>query len=104
MSNLLPCPACQRHVGSEETTCPFCQATLSLERPCAGGCSGPLPARLARAALVAAAAGALGAACQSQRMVFPPYGLSPLPDAGAQSTHDAGEPTDGSPDSKDAGK
>lgn len=103
MNNLLPCPACQRHVGSEETTCPFCQATLSPKRPCAGGCSGPLPARLARAALVAAAAGALGAACQSQSSIVP-YGVTPLFDAGTQSTQDMGEPTDGSPDSKDAGK
>jgi len=104
MSNLLPCPACRRHVALEETICPFCQATLSPQRPCAGGCSSPLPARLARAAVVAAAAGALGAACQSQRMVFLPYGVPPHFDAGAQSTHDMEEPTDGSADSKDAGK
>ncbi len=74
------------------------------KRLCAGGCSGPIPARLVRAALVAAAAGALGAACQN-RSIEPPYGGVPLFDAATQSTHDAGEPTDGSPDSKkDGGK
>jgi hypothetical protein len=103
VSNLLLCPGCQRHVRSEETNCPFCQATLAPTRPCAGGCSGSSPARLARAALIAAAAGALGAGCQSQS-VFPPYGVPPHLDAGTQAAHDTGEPTDGSPDSKDGGK
>ena len=28
MSCLAPCPACNRHVASDETTCPFCSAVL----------------------------------------------------------------------------
>jgi len=103
MSSLIPCPGCDRHVKSDETTCPFCQAALASTRPCVGGCSGPPPARLARAALVAAGAALLGAACQSQSVIVP-YGVSPQPDAGSQSDRDAGAPTDGTPDSGDAAK
>jgi hypothetical protein len=102
MSDLIPCPGCQRHVQSQETSCPFCQVALSPARPCTG-CSGPLPARLARAALVAAGAALLGAACQSQSAIVP-YGVSPFPDAGTDSANDAGAPTDGSPDTDDAAK
>jgi hypothetical protein len=103
MSSLVPCPGCDRHVRSDETTCPFCQAALAPTRPCVGGCSGPPAARLARAALVAAGAALLGAACQSQS-VLAPYGTPPHFDAGTQSDRDAGEPTDGPPDSGDAAK
>jgi hypothetical protein len=103
MSDLIPCPGCQRHVQSQETSCPFCQVALSPPRSCAGGCSGPLPARLARAALVAAGAALLGAACQSQSAIVP-YGVSPFPDAGTDSPQDAGPATDGSPDADDAAK
>jgi hypothetical protein len=103
MSQLVPCPGCDRHVKSEDTTCPFCQAALAPARPCTG-CSGPLAPRLARAALVAAGAALLGAACESSRSVVVPYGVSPWPnlDAAAQSDRDAGEPADGAPDSGDA--
>jgi hypothetical protein len=103
MSSLVPCPGCDRHVESGETTCPFCQAALAPRQPCVGGCSGPPAARLARAALVAAGAALLGAACQSQS-VLAPYGTPPPPhvDAGAQSDRDAGKRTDGPPDSVDA--
>jgi hypothetical protein len=103
MSSLVPCPGCDRHVKSEDTTCPFCQAALAPARPCVG-CSGPLAPRLARAALVAAGAALLGAACQS-RSVIVPYGVSPQPrfDAGTQSDGD-GAPADGPPDSGDAAK
>ena len=102
MSQLLPCPACQRHVESHETSCPFCAAALSPTPACAGGCSGP--PRLARAALLAAGAALLGAACQSSRSAIVPYGIAPYPDAGADSTPDDGAPTDGAPDAGDATK
>ena len=102
MSSLVPCPGCDRHVRSDETTCPFCQAALAPARPCVG-CSGPPAARLARAALVAAGAALLGAACQSQSVLVP-YGVPPHFDAGTQSDRDAGAPTDGTPDSGDAAK
>ncbi len=88
---------CNRHVRSDETTCPFCQAALAPRQACAGGCAGSTPAGLTRAALVAAAAGALGAACQTQS-VLPPYGVPPHVDASTQSAHDAGQPTNGAPE------
>jgi hypothetical protein len=101
MSSLAPCPGCDRHVESGETTCPFCQAALAPRQPCVGGCSGPPAGRLARAALVAAGTALLGAACQSQS-VLAPYGTPPQFDASAQAHQDAGKPTDGATDSSDA--
>jgi hypothetical protein len=102
MSSLVPCPGCDRHVESEERTCPFCQAALAPRQPCVGACPGPLAPRLARAALVAAGAALLGAACQSSQSTIVPYGVPPRPEAGAQTHQDAGESTDGPPDSGDA--
>lgn len=102
MSQLLPCRACQRHVNSEETSCPFCQA-LAPTKACTGACSGLLSARLARAALVAAGAALLGAACESNSAIVP-YGIPPQFDAGTESPQDGGAPTDGSPDADDAAK
>jgi hypothetical protein len=115
MSALVPCPGCDRHVKSEDTTCPFCQAALAPARPCTG-CSGPSAPRLVRAALVAAGAALLGAACQSSTSVLVPYGVPPHFDAAAPSGGDAGsdrdagsdqdarKATDGPPDSGDAAK
>jgi len=105
MSALVPCSGCNRHVKSDETICPFCQAAVTPAAPesCAGRCARPSPARLVSAALVAAGAALLGAACESSQSAFPPYGLPPHYDAGTQSHPDAGEPSDG-PDSGDAKK
>jgi hypothetical protein len=103
MSQLITCPACQRHVKSDEAACPFCQTTFSPAPPCAGGCSGPTAARLAKAALVAAGAALLGAACQSHSAIVP-YGTPPQFDAGTDTHQDAGEPSDGPPDGGDAAK
>ena len=100
MSDLIPCRACQRHVASNEASCPFCGAH-SPAQPCTG-CSGPTAARLAQAALVAAGAAALlGASCSSNSVIVP-YGLPPHQDATVDSPQDAGAPTDGSPDTDDA--
>jgi hypothetical protein len=96
MSHLVPCPDCNRHVESAETTCPFCQAALAPRPACTGCRSGPPAARVASAALVAAGVALLGAACQSQSAVVP-YGVPPQFDAGTESDADAGEPTDGPP-------
>lgn len=101
---LLPCRGCHRHVESHETSCPFCGVPLSPTQPCNGRCSGLPAARLARAALVAAGAALLGAACQSSQSVIAPYGTPPHFDAGTDSPQDAGAPTDGSPDANDAEK
>ncbi|HEY6725729.1 MAG TPA: hypothetical protein VI197_16960, partial [Polyangiaceae bacterium] len=47
---LIPCPACQRHVYTTETTCPFCQGVLP---PLDAGISRRVPVgRMSRAALV----------------------------------------------------
>ena len=101
MSELHPCPACQRHVASTEMSCPFCGVALSPTRPCTGRCSGLPAPRLARAALVAAGAALLGAACESSQSVLAPYGTPPHFDAATESPPDAGTPTDGSPDADD---
>jgi hypothetical protein len=54
-SHLLPCPACNRHVQTSESACPFCQQILSEEfratRPRALPCT-----RLTRAAVFAVGA------------------------------------------------
>ena len=90
MSCLAPCPACQRHVATDETTCPFCATALPDSFRDALSCRKP-PGRLSRAAMVAAGAALLGAeACSNS--IAPAYGISPPPpDAGA----DTG-PSDGS--------
>ncbi len=100
MSALVPCSGCNRHVKSNETSCPFCQAALA-PGACSGRCARPAPARLAGAALVAAGAALLGAGCQSSSpSVAPPYGLPPHFDAGRPAdsaggqTVDAGAKTD----------
>lgn len=100
MSHLHPCPGCDRHVSSQETTCPFCQAALIPTRICATGCSGPPAVRPLRVALMAAGAALLGAACQTQS-VTPPYGIPPHFDAGTQSDGDAAEAIDAPPDAGD---
>jgi hypothetical protein len=84
MSALVPCPGCNRHVKSDETNCPFCQAAVApvASESCSGRCARPFPSRLASAALVAAGAALLGAACESSPSVFPPYGISPHYDGG----------------------
>jgi len=104
VSELIPCPGCQRHVQSNEAACPFCGGALSAVSPCNGRCSGPTAARVAKAALVAAGAAILGAACGSSPSVIVPYGVPPQPDAGMQSHSDAGEPADTAPDGTDGSK
>jgi hypothetical protein len=88
MSCLAPCPACDRHVATDETVCPFCSAALPDSFRLQARCERP-GGRLNRAALLAAAGAALiGAeACGSGVAL---YG-APLPDAGLE----AG-PNDGS--------
>ncbi|HXT98682.1 MAG TPA: hypothetical protein VN853_20450 [Polyangia bacterium] len=73
MSQLLPCPACSRHVDAAETACPFCAAVLSESfrtmRPPA-----PPRRRLSRAALMAAGATLVGAAACSSSAPSPGTG------------------------------
>ena len=96
MSTLIPCPGCNRHVKSDETTCPFCQSAVTSVAPgaCSGRCARPSPARLVGAALVAAGAALLGAACESSShttSTFPPYGLPPHFDAGTPADSGSGQ-------------
>jgi hypothetical protein len=104
MSSLVLCPGCDRHVKSDDTACPFCQAALvsqPVSAACQGPCSGHRSPRLGRAALMAAGAALLCAACG--RSTTAAYGVAIFPDAGAQ-TVDAGTQTDAGVDSSDAAK
>jgi hypothetical protein len=105
MSALVPCPGCNRHVKSDETTCPFCQAAVTPDAPqsCAGRCARPSPARLVGAALVAAGAALLGAACENSQSPLPAYGIPPHFDAGTPADSGNGQ-TDAGPDAGDAAK
>ncbi|MCA9591938.1 MAG: hypothetical protein KC776_01465 [Myxococcales bacterium] len=58
MSHLVPCPACDRHVRSGESECPFCGVALDLSATPAR----PMPCgRLGRTALFAFGAAIAGA-------------------------------------------
>jgi hypothetical protein len=93
MSQLTPCPECQRHVRKSETSCPFCQTALSLSHlP-----DHALPRkRLGRAATFAFGATVAGAtalgACDDSATVAPPYGLP----GGSSFAGIAGAPPSGS--------
>ncbi len=73
------CPSCARHVRRNETTCPFCEASV-VERIAQTPERAFPTARLSRAALVALAAASVGAidACGSLSPA-PEYGGPPFP-------------------------
>jgi len=83
MSCLAPCPACGRHIATDETTCPFCVAAVPDSFREANACRRLPPARLSRAARLAAGAALIGvqASCGSYA-----YGTSPPYDAGVVDT------------------
>jgi len=56
MRRLAPCPACGRHIATDETICPFCAAALPDSFRQANTCRRPPPGRLSRAARLAAGA------------------------------------------------
>ena len=94
MRELIPCLACQRHVQSDETACPFCGAAVAAvvsAKVCRGPCSGHVAPRLGRAALLAVGATLLCAACESS--VIPVYGVAIIVDGGADAA-DAGAQAD----------
>ena len=79
MSELTPCPECQRHVRKTETRCPFCGEAVSLAHV-------PAPVlphkRLGRAATFAFGASVVGATAligcdDDMGNAAPPYGLPP---------------------------
>ena len=77
MTDLLPCPTCNRHVRTDERCCPFCAAAL----PALGEEPRGAPAvrgRMSRALLFATGAALMGAgACRHA------YGGPPLPELDA---------------------
>jgi hypothetical protein len=89
MSQLTPCPECQRHVRKTEASCPFCESALSLSNV-------PSPAlprkRLGRAATFAFGASVVGAtalvACSDGDSGgdVPVYGAPPAAGAGGDSS------------------
>src|SRR5262245_48253338 len=93
MSCLAPCPGCNRHIGTDETACPFCSATLPDSFRCQPR---PQPrGRLSRAAMMAAGAALLGGtACAG----VPEYGAVFPIDAGADTGTMDGSTTDGPAD------
>ncbi len=68
-SALAPCPACDRHVRTDEASCPFCAAPLPGDL--AGGAVPPAPRRLGRAAAFAFGVITLGAAACGARSELP---------------------------------
>jgi hypothetical protein len=84
MSCLAPCPACGRHIATDETTCPFCAAAVPDSFRQANACRRVPPGRLSRAARLAAGAALIGvqATCSTSSA----YGTSPPYDAGAADT------------------
>lgn len=81
MSCLAPCPTCNRHVATDETTCPFCSAAL----PDSFRCQPPRRprGRLSRAGLLAAGAALIGV---GQACAGSAYGTSAPYDAGADTS------------------
>jgi hypothetical protein len=97
MRSLTPCPACQRHVESTESVCPFCEAALVPSpdaRVCQGPCSGHPSPRLGRLAMMAAGATLL--CCVDARSPVVEYGPAILPDSGQDA--DGGAQADAAPD------
>lgn len=90
MNQLIPCPACNRHVRQSESSCPFCSSALSLlEAPPA-----ELPrTRLGRAATFAFGATLALAACGGESESGKDGGGGAAGKAGASSG--AGQPSDG---------
>ena len=77
--SLISCPGCDRHIRTNETACPFCQAevadAISRAMP------RPIPiAGMSRTAMMAFAAASLGAAACSGKDVSPGGGNQPLTD------------------------
>ena len=79
MSCLAPCPACGRHIATDETTCPFCVAAVPDSFRQANACRRVPPGRLSRAARLAVGAALIGvqASCGSSA-----YGTSIPYDSG----------------------
>jgi hypothetical protein len=72
MSCFAPCPACNRHVATDETACPFCSAALPDSIRCQP--RRRPHARLSRAAMLAAGAALIAAEAACGSVAVPVYG------------------------------
>lgn len=106
MAQLIPCPACQRHVRKTESVCPFCEAAVSLAH-----LPGPiLPSRrLGRAATFAFGATLVGvtslAACSDDDSGpgTAMYGGPPAAGAGGEAFEQGGAGAIGGADAQPEG-
>lgn len=94
MSCLAPCPACGRHVATDETTCPFCAVALpeSFRHACSS--RRPPSGRLSRTARLAVGAALIGvqASCASAAYgTMAPYDASVADTATSDSNDDGND-------------
>lgn len=82
MAPLVLCPECQRHLRSNETTCPFCGADVRDAMSHLAPRAIPME-RLGRTALLAFAAANLGVAACGGEVGAPAPGPMPMPHYGA---------------------
>ena len=88
MSCLAPCPACNRHVATDQTTCPFCSVALPDSIRCQ---EHKRPhGRLSRAAMLAAGAALISVEAGCSVAV---YGAPNPYDAGVDTGTDTGSDT-----------
>jgi hypothetical protein len=106
MTQLVPCPECQRHVRKTESRCPFCEARVSL----AHVAPPVLPSRrLGRAATFAFGATLVGAtsltSCSDEDSGpgTAVYGGPPVAGAGGEPIGQGGSSADGGADSEPQG-
>jgi hypothetical protein len=92
MSNLFPCPACNRHLRGTEVACPFCSADLPEPIPPQTSIQRS-PRRRGRLALLTAGVAFIGVEACSVAV----YG-APSPDAGNTPTTDGGSDASSSTD------
>lgn len=81
MSSLVTCPECSRHLRTNETACPFCQADVADAIASAVPRLMPV-AGMSRAAMMAFAAASLGAAACSSSETGPGTGNQPIREGG----------------------
>ena len=68
MSQLTPCPSCNRHVRAGDSICPFCRSAVVSAAPARAASPAGVRGRLGRAALFAAGATLMGmSACSDPK-------------------------------------
>jgi hypothetical protein len=101
MSCLAPCPACGRHVATDETTCPFCAVALPESFRQACGSRRAAAGRLSRVARLAVGAALIGVPASCGGAAYGTMGGSDaaVADTGAQAQLEQAQPQtdDGGP-------